>query len=358
MVNWKKFFLFIGIPLLAFYIFLIVIFYAFIAGLFILALLMGICCLRFSKKKIFPGLSKLTIGMMLVFLLFISNPLYWPEQIARHIDTSRVILPNDPLVQQLNSTPYMWNYLNNTYGVTPAYFYNNMTKDEQLLNMTDYIVFSLEVINYTSIPAVYGVIDFTASAHEAIANGRGDCQSQAVIMVSFFIFMGYDAWACEAPYHWYTLVYLGANRTDPHYYNRLDWSDPQIIFNDKERYYTMNLFERLGDITFGRRFYDKIYELFSIPEAQIGLWPLLLAIGFLMTFAIRSTTSEKKNYLKNGILASIIIIAGFFIALSFSQVFFPELFIPQIVFIIMVGSIILAAQTVHSNLGARLFTKK
>ena len=120
----------------------------------------------------------------------------------------------------------------------------------------------------------------------------------------------------------------------------------------------MNLFERLGDITFGRRFYDKIYELFSMPVAQIGLWPLLLAIGFLMTFAIRSTASEKKNYLKNGILASLILIAGFFVALSFSQVFFPTLFIPQIVFIIMAGSVVLAAQTVHSNLGARLFSKK
>jgi hypothetical protein len=358
MVNWKKFFLFVGIPILAFYIFLIVIFFAFVSGLFILALIMGICCLRFSKKKIFPGLSKLTIAMMLVFLLFISNPLYWPEQIARHIDTSRVILPNDSLVQQLNSTDYMWDYLNNTYGVTPPYFYNNMTKDEQLNNMTDYILNSFEVINYTSIPAVYGVIDFTASAHDAIVHGRGDCQSQAAIMVSFFLFMGYDAWACEAPYHWYTLVYLSDNHTDPHFYNRQGWSDPQIILNNETKIYTMNLIDRLGDITFGRRFYDKIYELFSMPTAQIGLWPLLLVIGFLMTVAIRSTASEKKHILKNGILASIILIAGFFLALSFSQVFFPQLFIPQIVFIIMVGSVILAAQTVHSNLGTHLYTKK
>jgi hypothetical protein len=77
-----------------------------------------------------------------------------------------------------------------------------------------------------------------------------------------------------------------------------------------------------------------------------------------MTMAIRCTESEKKNYLKNGILASIILIAGFFLALSFSQVFFPQLFIYQVVFITMASSVILAAQAVHSNLGARLFTKK
>ena len=354
MVNWKKFFLYIGIPIFAFYIFLIVIFYAFIGGLFIIALLMGVCCLRFSKKKIFPGLSKLALAMMLVFVLFISNPSYWPAQIARHIDTSRIILPNDPLVQQLNSTPYMWDYLDSK-GINQSQFYS-MSNDSRLGNMTNYILD--EVVEYHSIPEVYGVLDYTASAHEAIEHGRGDCQSITVTMVSFFIFMGYDAWACETPYHWYTCVFLGPNRTDPHFYYRLNWTDPQIMMNNKEKIYTMNIVERLGNIVFGRRFYDKIYELFSVPQAQIGLWPLLIAIGFLMTVAIRCTESEKKNYLKNGILASLILLVGFFIALSFSQVFFPGLFFYQVVFITMASSVILAAQAAHSNLGARLFTKK
>lgn len=317
---------------------------------------MGVCCLRFSKKKILSGLSKLALAMMFVLLLFVSNPLIWPDQIARHIDTSRIIQPNDPLVQQLNSTSYLWAYLNTTYGVTPNYFYNNMSKDQQLENMTDYIL--EKIVEYHFIPEVYRVIDYSASAHEAITYRKGDCQSRTVVMVSFFIFMGYDAWACETPYHWYTCVFLSANRTDPHFYYRINWSDPEIMMNNETKIYTMNLFERLGDITFGRHFYDKIYELFSLSQAQIALWPMLVVIGFLMTMAIRCTESEKKNYLKNGLLVSLILIIGFFIALSFSQVLFPELFIPQVVFIIMAGSVILGAQAAHSNLGARLFSKR
>jgi len=344
----------VGIPIFAFYTFLIIIFFAFIGGLFFIALLMGICCLRFSKKKIYSGLSKLALAMMLVFFLFISNPLYWPDQIARHIDTSRFIQPNDPAVQGLKSR--LGAYLNDI-NMTYTQFYQK-SNDTQLQIMTN---FTLErVVIYHSIPEVYGVLDYTASASEAIAHGKGDCQSITVVMVSFFLFLNYDAWACETPYHWYTCVFLGPNHTDPHFYYRQNWTDPEIMMNNSTKVYTMNFFQRLGDIAFGRRFYDKIEELFTIyvPETIYFLWPLLITIGFLMSFAIRSTADEKKNYLKNGILASIILIAGFFLALCFSQVFFPQLFIYQIVFIIMASSVVLAAQAIHSNVGGRLFSKK
>ncbi|MHA1265319.1 MAG: hypothetical protein ACTSRS_08815 [Candidatus Helarchaeota archaeon] len=363
MVNWKKMFYFIGLPLLGFYIFLIIIYYAFISTLFLLTLLLGICCLRFSKAKIYSGLTKLALAMLLVFTLFVSNPLYWPTQIARHLDTSLVIQPSHPAVQQLNSTApgYMWDYLNTTYGITPAYFYQNMTDNERLENMTAYILNA--VIEYHYIPEVYGVIDYVSSTAEAIGHGKGDCHSRTIVMVSFFIYMGYDAWACEAPYHWYTLVYLGPDRTDPHYYYRnvfrdgQPWPDPQIIFNHQEVIYTMNVFERLGDVVFGLHFYDKIWELFSIPEALIALWPLLIGIAFLMTLAIRCTTSEKKHYLKNGLFASLILVGGFFLALSFSDVLFPQLLFVQIVFLLMMITVALAAQTIQSNFGGRFFSK-
>ncbi|HUX99086.1 MAG TPA: hypothetical protein VMV49_05995 [Candidatus Deferrimicrobium sp.] len=351
-MNWKKFFFIVGIPLLTFYIFLIVIFYAFISTLLLLTLLLGLCCCRFSKKKIFPGLSKLAVAMLIFFTLLIPNITYWPTQIARHLDTSLVIQPNDALVQQLNATDHLWTYLN----VTPSYFYNNMTDDERLQNMTDYILD--EVIEYHFINEVYGVTDYTSSAHEAIVHGKGDCHSRTIVMVSFFIYMGYDAWACETPFHWYTCVFLGSNRTDPHYYYRdvfrdgLNWTDPQIMFNNEEKFFTMNVFERLGDVVFGLPFYDKIYELFSITEMPFVLWPLLVGIGLMMSIAIRGTVSEKKYYLKNGIFASLVLIAGFFFGIKFSGFFFP-----QVVFLTLLLSVVLAAQSVHSNLGYRFFTK-
>lgn len=332
---------------------------------------MGICCLRFSKKKIYPGLTKLSIAMILFFTLLVSNPLYWPAQIARHLDTSLVITPNDPAVQQLNSTDpgYLWDYLGHgATNITPDIFYNDLTDHEQLTNMTDYILD--DVIVYYFIPEVYGVIDYVSTPSEAIAHGKGDCHSRTIVMVSFFIFMGYDAWACETPYHWYTCVYLGPNHTNPHYYYRdvfenlnnpgvkLNWTDPQIMFNHEEVIFTMNIFERLSDVMFGLPFYNKIVELFSIKEVQIGIWPVLVGIGFAMSGTIRSTSSEKKNYAKNGLFASLILILGFFIGLLFSHVFFPQLLFERAVFIILIGSVVLAAQSVQSDMGGRLFSKK
>ena len=355
-----------GLPLLAFYIFLIAIFYAFIAILLLIALILGVSCMRFSKRKIYPGLSKLSISMIIFFTLLVSNPLYWPAQIHRHIDVSLVITPNDAAVQQLNSTTpgYMWDYLNTNYGVTPTYFYNNMTDDQRLENMTAYILG--DVIEYHFIPEVYGVIDYVSTPAEAIGHGEGDCHSRTIVMVSLFIFMGYDAWACETPFHWYTMVNLNGT---PHYYYRdvLDylggaqnqnWAEPQIMFNNETIIHSMNIFERLGDTIFGIPFYNKIYELFSIPEVQIAIWPMLAGIGFLMTIAIRCTNSDKKRYFKNGLLASLILVAGFFIALLFSHVFVLQLLLEQIVFMVMLVSVALAAQSVQSDLGGRLFSKK
>ncbi|MHA1132621.1 MAG: hypothetical protein ACTSQQ_17680 [Candidatus Helarchaeota archaeon] len=99
--------------------------------------------------------------------------------------------------------------------------------------------------------------------------------------------------------------------------NALNWSDPQIMFNHQEKFFTMNVFERMGDVLFGFRFYQKIWELFSIPAAQIILWPLLIGVGFLMALAIRSTVAEKKNV-----------------------------------------SVLLSAQGIQSDLGGKLFSKK
>jgi hypothetical protein len=302
--------------------------------------------MRFTKKKIWSGLSKLSIGMMLFVVLMISNPVYWPQQIARHLDTSKIVTPNDPLVQQLNVT--MWPYLQTTFSINESVFYS-LDNNTRLELMTNYSLYRIE---YHLIPEVYGVIDYTATPHEALTHGKGDCQSQAVVMVSFFIFMGYNAYCCESPYHWYTCVYFGPGKTDPHYYNRQNWTDPEIMLNDKEVFYTMNPLQRLGDILFGKPFYDKIVELFSIPIVLYILPFGLVGIGFLMTLAIESTNwKSRNNYLKNAALSALILIAGFFGAYGLGFLFYP---ITLILMLITVG---LAAQFVHSNIGARILSK-
>ncbi|MHA1426573.1 MAG: hypothetical protein ACTSQI_11330 [Candidatus Helarchaeota archaeon] len=77
-----------------------------------------------------------------------------------------------------------------------------------------------------------------------------------------------------------------------------------------------------------------------------------------MALAIRSTVAEKKNYLKNGLLAGIILAIGFLVGLIFSHVLFPQLVIYQIVFPIMLVSVLLSAQGIQSDLGGKLFSKK
>ena len=168
-------------------------------------------------------------------------------------------------------------------------------------------------------------------------------------------------WACETPFHWYTRV-DNVSGTTQYYYRDVfrdgqNWTDPQIEFNDKEVRYPMNFFERLSDTVFGLPFYDKVMEAFTIPEVLIAIWPALIVIGLLMTVVIRVTNSDSKKYFKNGIIAALVLLLGFFLALSFSQALFPQLLIPQVTFITMIITVALAAQSVQSNLGGRLFSR-
>jgi len=336
-----------GIPILVFYTFLIVTMFAFISGLFLWVLIIGCCCLR--PSKIWAGLSKLSLALLMFIFLFFPNPLLWPAQIANHIDTARVITPTHPLVQQLNTTSAMWVYLNETYGVTPAYFFNNMTDDERLENMTDYII--TEIVAYEEVMGHYFVLDYLPTAPEAILEGRGDCKARTAVMVSFFLFMGYDAWGVEDCFHTYTCVFLGPNRTNPHYYYTRGRTDYMIMFNNESIIYTKDIIQRLGYILFNEKFSKEIQDMFAAPTTLFILPGIFIGMGFLIPLIIQSTNwdATHKKYLKNAALCAIILIGGFGLALGIGSL------VPQAILSSIAVSAILSVQLVHSNCGDIIF---
>lgn len=353
MVNWKYCFLLIGCPIIVFYIFLIGVLFAFISGLFLWVLIIGVGCLFFNRSKIWKSLSKLSLVLLCFVFLFYPNLLVLPDQIANHIDRTRIIDPNEFLVQQLNETNYMWKYLNETYGVTPTYFYNNMTDHQRLENMTDYII--TEVIYYVEVMGHYFVLDYIPTVKEAITRGRGDCKARTVTMVSFFLFMGYNqTFAVEDAFHTYTCVFLGANKTDPHYYYTRGRTDYMIMFNHEEIIYTKNIFERLAYILFSERFSKEIRELFQDPSTVFILPGVFIGLGFLLPLVVTSKDDQKysKKYLKNALLSALLIIDGFLLALTVGMIF------PQVIIVTIIIATIAAVHSIHTNLGARLFSKK
>jgi hypothetical protein len=347
-MDWKKFFLFVGIPIIAFYTFLIVILFAFISGLFLWVLIVGCSSLYFKKKEIWKSLSKLSLALLFIIFLFYPNPAVWPSQIANHMDTSRIITPNHESVQQVYTE--MVDHINQSCGLT--YFYVNMTEHERLTNMTDYL--TNYTIQYKEVMQQYLVLDYAVTAPDAIEEGWGDCKARTVVMVSVFLYMGYDAWGVEDCFHTYTCVFLGENKTDPHYYYRRGRTDYMIMFNNETVTFTKNLFQRLGYIFFTSKFSKEIREMFQEPSTLFILPAIFIGLGFLLPKIVGSDDEEviEKKYLKNVLLTSIILNGGFALALGIGVI------VPQVIMLIIMLSVILAVHIIHANLGARLFTKK
>ena len=239
LMIWKKLFLFFGIPLLVFYIIMIFIYYAFLSSIWLVCLIAGLLCLR--KNRFWRRSTKFSISMFVCFFILISNPIYWPSQIYRHIDTSTIVTPNAPAIQQLNDTTEYWAYLVTNYGIDQP-SYKNLTEVQKLHYIED---FCLDKVEYLNIQYIWGVIDYVATPTEVLERGVGDCQHRTVVMVSFLIYLGYDAWCAECPLHWYPRVFL--NETTHVDLYKVNWTEPHILINDKERKFVMNLPMRLFD---------------------------------------------------------------------------------------------------------------
>lgn len=338
MMNWKNFFLIVGVPLLIFYGFVITIYYAFISGLLLIFFIVGLCCLR--KKHFWRRLSKLSIAMFICFFVVLSNPLIWPDQFYRHVNPSVMITPQAPAVTALNDTTELWNYIENVSipGYTQSQFLA-LTESRKLELISDYC---LDKIDYLNIHYQYYVFDRIATPTEAITTGTGDCQAHAVVTTSLLIYLGYNAYAAETPFHWYTVVFLDDGT--PIYLNRLlgngiYCSAPEFLMNDRSMLYTMNFAWLVVDVVFAPHFNNTFDEVFQDPLYWIIFPIALLAIAAIFTAVIKlQDKPTKKEFLRNTLLTGLVLNVGFVLwtALSF--------FILGFTVLILLVTVVLALQ--------------
>ena len=336
MLFWKKLFILLGIPLLIFYIIMIIIYYAFLSSVWLIALIVGFFCLR--KNRIWRRMTKLSIAMFVCVFILISNPFYWPSQIHRHIDPSLIVTPNAPAVQHLNETTEYWAYLNNTYSLNQS-TYKNLTDYQKIHYVEDYC---LDKIEYLNIQYIWWVIDYVATPTEVLQKGVGDCQHRTVVMVSFLIYLGYNAYCAECPLHWYPVVFL--DNGSMIYLYHVNWTDPQVLINDKEVIFAMNLPQRLFDTLSHFSLNDPIRNLINTPI----FWSIFLFCAFLISFLLvllikTSGVTTKKKKMTNILFGGTFFNLGFLCIMAISSIF------PSITLISLIIVIILDVQLISHN---------
>jgi hypothetical protein len=285
----------------------------------------------------------MSIALFIFMFLLIWNPLYWPQQIARHLNTSLIITPDAPEIQQLNGSSAVpgtfWYHMNQTYGINATAFYNNYSEVEQLYFVENY---TLEKIEFKYLIEVYGVIDYVATPAEVLARNAGDCQSRTVVMTSFLIYLGYDAWAVETPFHWYSRVYL--QNGSYIYLYRNNRTDPIVRMNHQQIIFEMNVFESILLVLQHYRINEPINSIIWQPLSWIFIIPISFLIAFLFVLLIKTSgvsTSKKRgiNTLFGGTLFNL----GFLTMFGLSSLY------PPISMLILIITIVLVVQLISHN---------
>ncbi|MHA1309880.1 MAG: hypothetical protein ACTSQO_03040 [Candidatus Helarchaeota archaeon] len=297
---------------------------------------MGVFCLR--KNRIWRRLSKLSIAMFICVFILISNPIYWPSQIYRHLDTSTIITPNAPAVQHLNDTSQFWAYINSTYGINGP-CYKSLT-DYQKVHLVEHFI--LDKIQYLNIQYIWFVIDYVATPTEVLERGVGDCQHRTVVMVSFLIYLGFDAYCAECPLHWYPVVFL-KNGSITYLYH-VNWTQPEILINDHNKIFLMDLPTRLYDALTHFSLNEPLNALLNTPFFWIILIPLSFGMsGSLVLIIKTSGNPSKKKSLYNILFGGISLIIGLLFTTILGNIYIP------ISLTIILITIIITVQLISHN---------
>ena len=284
-------------------------------------------------KKISIG-NEFFLKICYAFIL-ISNPIYWPSQIQRHIDPSLIITPNAPAVQHLNDSTQYWTYLNNTKGINES-FYKTLTDYQKVHLVESYI---LDLIQYLNIQYIWYVIDYVATPTEVLEKGVGDCQHITVVMVSFLIYLGYNAYCAECPLHWYPVVFLNNGSVVSLY--RVNWTDPQILINDKEIIFQMNLFQRLYDTMTHFSINRPVSQFMDTSLFWILFIPLSFVISSSLILIIRTSgTPTRKKKIYNILFGGLVLIFGFLFIYFISNLWYQYTMFSIIVLIVLTVQLI------------------
>ncbi len=333
----KKVFLIVGLPLLAFSIFIMAIYYVIhivwlltVAGVFLLA--------TYRKKRKYISLTKLGLVLFLYFVFVCVNPLYWPQQISRHLNRGSLITPNAQCIIDLNASFVASASYNGPYNRSTLQGQMNELSDVQDFiynpgyNPNDWIDYVYDFFQYP------GVFDHIPTPEEVLANRMDDCDGIAVVTVSLLVRLGYEAYVAESDSHWWTYVKIygedlnGSLRGRTYTVIYLNWwesiGDPYVIFNQTAVFFMQSLitswFDQMTD-----PYYTEIVQDYALnPEDKSGITPLLemplfLAIlpfalfllGFVFSYGIgfpRNYQTKKKHPI-NALFAAAVIAAILFI---------------------------------------------
>jgi len=304
----KQIFLYIGLPLLIFMIFIMAIYYV-IHLLWYLTIAIVTLLSLYRKERKYITLTKLALVLFLWFLFICWNPIYWPQQIYRHLDRGSVITPNAQCIIDLNI-----NFTNSVFYHGP---YNRSTIQGQLDQLSDIQDFIDQRIPYVLDSVQYGVLDHVPIPAEVLATGQDDCDGMAVVTVSLLTYLNYSAYVAESDMHWWTYVKIYGEALNSSIRGRtytvvyLNWWDdigePYVIFNQ-----TTVIFPQPLIISWAHQMTDPYYVQYiqEIGLPFIGLVPIAaLLVGFLFAFGVSfpRTYPKKRMHLANMLLASLVL---------------------------------------------------
>ncbi|MHA1369393.1 MAG: hypothetical protein ACTSRA_06760, partial [Promethearchaeota archaeon] len=238
---------------------------------------------------------RISVVFIVIYFSMVPNPALWGSQIRRRLDHRLLITPWHPAVQALNESDNLWSYIRDKYNVTPVDFYE-WSEVTQAYRIYRYV---RSLVHYTYDIDNWGVFDHAATPEEVLNSRHDDCQGISCLTVSFLIYMGYDAYVCECPFHWYIRMYYINQTTGEKefvdFYRYRSHSDPFYIFNDKVAWYPVDFITTINmslSNDFIARKYAEIVKTddgmldlsvigSSFPSVRVPTW-----VAFLILFVV------------------------------------------------------------------------
>lgn len=311
-------FLLFGIPMTIFMVLVCFSYFVFATVMIFVplaALALAMLPRAIKTRKWYTYLLKIDFIFLFVYAGLVPNPAYWGSQVARRLDHQLLITPDEPMVQALNGTGELWDYIDAHWSKTPGEFFNE-TIDYQARRIYWYVQ---SLISYEYDIDNNWVFDYAATPKEVLTAGQDDCQGISCTTVSLLIYLGFEAYVCEIPFHWYIRVYY-TNETDGQrtfidLYRSSDDPDPFYIFNATHAWYPEDFFTTV-DMAFGYDYIPRKYEEIvgenldlsvisdNLPETDIPsqvTWSIILVFcvvlgSFMALFSTIPNNRKEKWY--------------------------------------------------------------
>jgi len=371
----RFFFIIFGIPMIVLAILVFLSYMVFFTTMLFVALgVIAVAMLPRAVKTRKFYLYGLKVGIIftITFFCLVPNPFIWSEQISRRLDHRQLLTPGEPAVQALNDSSNLWTYINDHYHATPEQF-----KTWPVSYQARRVLYYVEsIITYTYDIDNDHVFDHVATPKETLASRKDDCQGISCVLVSLLLYLGYNAYVCECPFHWYVRVYyLNATTNATTYidvYRSSSQPDPFYMFNETATIFPENIFWTINtsfaydyiprkyaaivnntDGTLDLSVIGSSFPTTSIPSwlAWLMIFGVCMLLGFLVTFFLKIP-----GYKKMKLLEKFGSVTSFAVPLFIG--FISILFVPIDAFLyfalVMVGISVFLADT---NVGVILFSR-